>query len=238
LTVKGPHPFPPIVGSVQPLSAAMDAGFAVGDVVLEMDGVAVSTFNEMPAMVEASGGKPMLLKIWRDGTTFDTTLSPKRVDIPADAGGFETRWLLGLTNDTLFELETRSSGPFEAVWLAAKRTWNTITMNLSFLWNIVVGNVSSCGVSGPIGIAKVSGAMASQGATSFVLLIAMLSTSVGLMNLFPIPVLDGGHLVFHAWEAVTGKPPTDFALRILMAFGLTILLSLMVFALFNDIFCP
>jgi regulator of sigma E protease len=80
--------------------------------------------------------------------------------------------------------------------------------------------------------------MASQGTTSFIWFIAVLSTAVGLLNLFPIPVLDGGHLVFHAYEAVTGRPPSDKALRVLMAIGLTLLLSLMLFALSNDLFCP
>jgi regulator of sigma E protease len=80
--------------------------------------------------------------------------------------------------------------------------------------------------------------MASQGAQSFIYFIAVLSTAVGLLNLFPIPALDGGHLVFYAYEAVTGKPPSDGALRILMTIGLTLVLGLMVFALGNDLFCP
>jgi regulator of sigma E protease len=80
--------------------------------------------------------------------------------------------------------------------------------------------------------------MASQGTANFIWFIAVLSTAVGLLNLFPIPVLDGGHLVFHAYEAVTGRPPSDKALRVLMGIGLTLLLSLMLFALYNDLFCP
>jgi regulator of sigma E protease len=80
--------------------------------------------------------------------------------------------------------------------------------------------------------------MASEGLRSFLWFIAVLSTAVGLLNLFPIPVLDGGHLVFHAWEAVTGRPPSDRALRILMAIGIALIATLMVFAVFNDMFCP
>jgi regulator of sigma E protease len=103
---------------------------------------------------------------------------------------------------------------------------------------MVTGAISTCNMSGPIGIAEVSGAAASQGIESFIWFIAVLSTAVGLLNLFPVPVLDGGHLVFHAYEAVTGKPPSDRALRVLMTTGLVLILSLMVFALTNDIFCP
>ena len=103
---------------------------------------------------------------------------------------------------------------------------------------MITGSISTCNLSGPIGIAQVSGTMASQGLESFIWFIAVLSTAVGLLNLFPIPALDGGHLVFYAYEAVTGKPPSDGALRILMAVGLALVLSLMVFALGNDLFCP
>ena len=84
---------------------------------------------------------------------------------------------------------------------------------------------------------KYSGAMASQGAQNFIFFIAVLSTAVGLLNLFPIPALDGGHLVFYAYEAVAGKPPSDRALRVLMGIGVTLILSLMIFALSNDLFC-
>lgn len=238
VVVQGPFPFPPVVDGVQPQSAAMDAGIRAGDVVLTVDGTPVNAFGEMPALVEASGGKPVLLTVWRGGESYEVALVPNRRDLPRAEGGFETRWLIGLSGGLVFEPETRTPGPIEIMTLGASRTWNVAVTNLSFLWNIVIGNVSSCNVSGPIGIAKVSGAAATQGPETFILLIAMLSTSVGLLNLFPIPILDGGHLVFHAWEAVTGKPPSDGALRVLMTTGLLALLALMAFALTNDLFCP
>jgi regulator of sigma E protease len=106
------------------------------------------------------------------------------------------------------------------------------------MWHMITGAISTCNMSGPVGIAKVSGAMASQGTMSFINFIAVLSTAVGLLNLFPIPALDGGHLTFYAYEAVRGKPPSDAALRILMTIGITLVLGLMLFALFNDLFCP
>jgi len=104
---------------------------------------------------------------------------------------------------------------------------------------MITGAISSCNLSGPVGIAQASGAMAAQGGTSFLWFVAMLSTAVGLLNLFPVPILDGGHLVFHAYEAVARKPPSEGALRILMAAGLALILTLMVFAVANDLFlCP
>ena len=238
MQIDGPHPMPPIADGVQPRSAAMTAGLQTGDVVIAIDGRAVTAFNELRDAVGASDGQAMQFKVWRAGALLDLTMTPDRRDLPKDGGGFETRWLIGMSGGLVFEPETRTPGPFEAAKLGAERTWSAGVTNLSFLWNIVIGNVSSCNVSGPIGIAKVSGDAARQGIDSFILLIALLSTSVGLLNLFPIPVLDGGHLVFHAFEAVTGKPPSDRALRVLMGIGLTALLGLMVFALTNDIFCP
>lgn len=138
----------------------------------------------------------------------------------------------------MFTPELYTPGPVETLSLSVQRTWSLITTSLSGLSHIAKGAISSCNLRGPIGIAKTSSAAASQGGLTFIMMIAALSTAVGLMNLFPIPVLDGGHLVFHAYEAITGKPPSDGALRVMMMIGLALLLSLMVFALGNDLFCP
>ncbi|MBC7676574.1 MAG: RIP metalloprotease RseP [Rhodoferax sp.] len=238
VSVSGPYPLPPVADAVQPRSAASDAGVKAGDVILAINGQPVSAFEEVRAAVGASDGKPLSFKIWRAGADFEATMIPQRRDLPKDGGGFETRWLIGMSGGLMFVPELRTPGLFEAASLAVQGTWKAGTTNLSFLWNIVIGNVSTCNVSGPIGIAKVSGDAARQGIDSFIMLIALLSTSVGLLNLFPIPVLDGGHLVFHAFEAVTGKPPSDRVLRVLMGIGLTALLGLMAFAVTNDIFCP
>ena len=238
ITVAGPHPFPPIVDGVTPRWAASLAGIETADVILAVNGTPVSTFEQMRSFVVSSEGKPVDLTVWRAGKTFDVTMTPQRRDLPKAEGGFETRWLIGLSGGLMFVPELRTPGLFEAASLAVERTWQAGTTNLSFLWHIATGQVSSCNVSGPIGIAKVSGDAARQGIESFILLIALLSTSVGLLNLFPIPVLDGGHLVFHAFEALTGRPPPERALRLLMGIGLTALLGLMAFALTNDLFCP
>lgn len=238
VTFDGPHPLPAMASSVQPQTAAFGAGLLAGDVILAVDGQPVSVFAELPGIVAASEGRSLDLTVWRDGTTFNTTLTPRKMDLPKPEGGFETRWLIGLSGGLGFEPETRHPGVFEAVGLAGQQTWRIATTSLSGLWHMVAGKISSCNLRGPIGIAESSGAAASQGVESFIQFIALLSVAVGLMNLFPIPVLDGGHLVFHAYEAVTGKPPSDRALQVMMMAGLVILLSLMVFALTNDLFCP
>ncbi|WP_434612262.1 RIP metalloprotease RseP [Tabrizicola sp. M-4] len=236
--LRDSHPLPPLVDMVQPDSAAREAGVQAGDVVLAVDGTPVATFSQLREIVGQSDGSALTLTLMRDGRQVELEMQPRRVDLPLAEGGFETRWLIGLTGALYFEPETRRPGIGESILLGAEQSWNVATTSLSGLWHMVTGAISSCNLRGPIGIAETSGAAASAGITSFILFIAMLSTAVGMMNLFPVPVLDGGHLVFYAYEAVTGKPPTAKALRVLMAVGLAAILSLMVFALTNDLFCP
>ncbi len=236
--VAGPHPFPPVVTAVSPLSAAAETDIREGDLIVSMDGAAVETFDELRALVGASEGRAITLGVVREGEAFEATLTPRRTDIPQPGGGFETRWLAGIVGGLAFEPATVRMGPIDALASGARQLWFLIGSSLDGLWSIVTGAISSCNLSGPIGIAEASGAMASEGARDFVYFLAMLSAAVGLINLFPVPVLDGGHLVFHAYEAVRGRPPSDKALRVLMAGGLAAILTLMAFAVTNDLFCP
>ncbi|MCR9067310.1 MAG: RIP metalloprotease RseP [Rhodobacteraceae bacterium] len=238
LEVEAAFPRVPLVQSVTPQSAAIEAGLREGDVITAVNGVPIHAFAELRNAVDAAEGTPLTLTIWRAGETLDITLTPKRTDLPLPEGGFETRWLIGISGGLSFDLIRESVGPFAALWYGVEQTGFVITSSLSGLWHMITGAISSCNLQGPIGIAETSGAAASQGIDNFIWFIAVLSTAVGLLNLFPIPVLDGGHLMFHAYEAVAGKPPSDRALNIFMTVGLTLLLSLMLFALTNDIFCP
>ncbi|MFN3970744.1 MAG: RIP metalloprotease RseP [Gemmobacter sp.] len=238
VTVTGPHPFPPIADGVAPRSAAQEAGFVAGDLVQAVDSQPIQTFQQLREIVGASDGRQLTMTIWRGGQTLDVSLTPRRMDMPLPEGGFETRFLIGLSGGLVFTPQTRTPAPWELVTLGASETWRIATTSLSGLWHMITGAISTCNLQGPVGIAESSGAAAAQGTASFILFVAMLSTAVGLLNLFPVPVLDGGHLVFHAWEALTGRPPSDRALQVMMGAGLLLLLSLMVFALGNDLFCP
>ena len=160
------------------------------------------------------------------------------MDLPTADGGFETRWLIGVNGGLAFSPQTRMPGVVESLDLGLGQTLVIIRTSLSGLWHMLSGAISSCNLSGPLGIAETSAAAASAGAVSFVWFIATLSTAVGLMNLFPIPVLDGGHLVFNVYEAAFRRPPSPRVLNAMMMVGLVVLVSLMVFALTNDIFCP
>lgn len=237
LTVEGPFPRPPLVLAVHPQSAAAEAGLTEGDVITALNGQPIYAFGELEKAIRASDGKPQALTIWRAGKTFELTLTPRRSDLPLADGGFETRWLIGLSGGLVFSPETRTPGLWEAVTMAATTMWDLVTTSLSALWHMVSGAISSCNLRGPIGIAETAGAAASAGVADFIWMIAALSTAVGMMNLFPVPVLDGGHLVFHLYEAVTRRPPTDRAMRGLMTLGLALIGGLMVFALTNDLFC-
>lgn len=238
ISVEGPYFLPPIVLQVVPQSAAISAGLQPGDVITAIDGRDVFAFSELKEAVEGSDGAPLDLQVWRDGESLAFTMTPKAVDEPQADGSFKRALRIGIAGGMSFEAATDTPGVGEALVGGVENTWRIITGSISGLREMIVGNISTCNLSGPVGIAQASGAMASQGAQSFIYFIAVLSTAVGLLNLFPVPALDGGHLTFYAYEAVTGKPPSDKALRILMTIGLALVLTLMVFALGNDLFCP
>ncbi|WP_435258807.1 RIP metalloprotease RseP [Thioclava sp. FR2] len=236
LRFDGPHPYPPVALSVSPHTAAYDAGMQTADVITAINGQPIYSFIQLQEAVKASDGAPVALTIWRAGETVELTLEPRRSDMPLPEGGFETRWLIGLTGGMGFDPVTRLPSPIEAVQIGAEQTWYIAKTSLSGIWHMITGAISSCNLRSPIGIAESSGAAASQGVDSFIMFIGLLSVAVGLMNLLPVPVLDGGHLVFHAYEAIFGNPPTEKALRVLMSAGLTLILSLMAFGVSNDLF--
>ncbi|WP_102223161.1 RIP metalloprotease RseP [Acidimangrovimonas sediminis] len=237
-TVDGPYPMPPVVAGVTPLSAASDAGLRDGDVITAVDGTPIYAFSQLQKAVSGSDGKQLTLGVWRDGESRQVTLTPRRTDLPTSGGGFETRWLMGISGAYFFDLQTRSPGVVEALKMGVQQIWYTAQTSLSGLYHVATRQISACNLRGPIGIAETSGAAAAQGLTTFLMFIAALSAAVGLLNLFPVPILDGGHLVFHLWEAVTGHPPSERALRVLMGGGLLIIIALMTFALTNDVTCP
>lgn len=237
LVVGGPHPLAPVVGEVQIRSAAMDAGIQEGDVILKADGKDVSYFDELPEIVAASKGQPVTLTVWRAGKTFELALAPRIRTVDDGQGGFTERYLLGLYSGLFFEPATRSVGPLEAASNAAQSMWLMTTTTFSGLSHMIQGAISSCNLSGAIGMAETAGDAARNGVESFIGMLAILSFGVGLLNLFPIPVLDGGHLVFYAYEAVVRRQPSERALRVLMTAGLTLVLSIMIFGLSRDLLC-
>jgi regulator of sigma E protease len=240
ILVRGPQPQPAYVQSITPRSAADDADLRIGDVIVSLNGTPVFQFGDMVEIVNETRAQPIELVVWRNGETFTTTLTPRLMAIPQADGSMMDEPKLGIGNGGLFfEPATTDVGIGESMKLAIQQVWFIIKQSLNGLKQMIVGNINTCNLSGPVGIAETSGSMASQGTLAFISFIAVLSTAVGMLNLFPIPILDGGHLCFHAYEAVTGKMPSDGALRILMAIGLALIGTLMLFAIGNDLlFCP
>lgn len=239
IEVSGPNPFVPRIASLLPRSAADDADLKIDDVITAIDGTSVYTFDQIIAGVEAGGGGEITLDVWRDGDVIQLELTPRRVDNPLPDGGFEQRLLIGVTGEYFFIPTTEPVGVIEAFSRAFDRLWFAIRLSLEGIWQVIVGGISTCNISGPIAIAEASGSMASQGATSYILFVGMISVAIGLFNLFPIPILDGGHLVFYAYEAIAGQKPTDRALRVFMSIGLSLIGALMIFAILNDlVLCP
>lgn len=238
LTLAAPHPQPALVASVQPKSAAVAAGLRAGDVITRAGGRDITTFSDLQEVVLGSNGAPIALTVWRGGESFGLTLTPRPRDIPdEEAGGFENRWMIGVASGLAFDLATRAPTPLEAVALPAAQVWSMVSMTFSGLYHMVAGQISTCSMSGVIGIAETMGDAASAGTLSFLSMLAVLSLGIGILNLLPVPVLDGGHLAFFAYEAVAGRPPPEAALRILMAIGLAILIALMAFTLMQDVTC-
>jgi len=237
ITVDGPYPQPTRIMQLAPQSAAFESGLKSGDVIVGVEGREIIAFDQLKEVVESSDGRVLDLNVWRAGEVMDFELAPRRVDEPQPEGGFKTQWRIGIAGGMAFDFATENMGPGEALVGGAAQTWRIMASSVSGLYHMIIGSISACNMSGPIGIAEVSGAMASQGADSFIWFIAVLSAAIGFLNLLPIPVLDGGHLVFYAFEAVTGKPPSDSALRIFMTIGLALILGLMSLALITDILC-
>lgn len=238
--VLGPPPVPTIVEAITPRSAADDSALRVGDVILAMNGTPVYAFDDMVAIVDAVGAVPITLEVWRNGETFETIITPRPHPIRQEDGGLRDEFKLGISSvQIFFDPATLPVGPLEALWLGIQQVWFVIAESIKGLGAMISGAISSCNLSGPVGIAETAGSMASQGIFSFISFVAVLSTAVGMLNLFPVPMLDGGHLAFYAYEGVTGRLPSDAALRVLMALGLAIIGTLMIFAFANDLFlCP
>lgn len=237
LEVPGPFPNMPVIDSIRTMSAAQDAGLRVGDVILAVDGGAVHGFGTLRERIFGSDGATLDLRVWRDGSVFTVPLTPTRVDMPDGSGAFVTRWMAGFSVDLPFRQAARTPGPLEALAIGGQRSLEIVSVSVSAVDNIVRGAISHCNIRGVVTMAEASGSAASLGAASFIAFIAVLSVIIGFMNLMPIPTLDGGHLVFHAWEAVTGRAPGHRVASAMMTMGMLALIALMTFGLVNDLMC-
>ncbi len=235
LDLTAPFVFPPLVDGVEPLSPASDAGLRRGDIVLEADGKPLASFSDLRRVVLASGGRTIPLTVWREGETITLSITPKERDTENGEGGFERRIMIGVAGAPLYLPATRTPAPWTAVGYGAERVYDVISQSLHGIRSILNGSIGADNLQGPLGIAQISGETASRGLLDFVVLIGVISSAIGLLNLFPIPVLDGGHFVAFLIEAARGRPPSPATMQFAMSIGLGLILLLMVFATYNDI---
>lgn len=226
----------PRVDAVQPASAAAAAGLATGDLVVAIDGRPIETFSDMQRIVGASAGQTLAITVQRDGQVLVLKATPALKEVKDNFGNVHRLGVLGISRSMAPEdLRLEKANPFKAVWMGVEETWFVVDRTLAYLAGVIVGREAADQLGGPIRIAQVSGQVASAGFVALIHLAAVLSVSIGLLNLFPVPLLDGGHLLFYAIEAIRGRPLSDRAQEVGFRIGLAIVLMLMIFATFNDI---
>lgn len=225
------------VESIQPESAAAAAGFQPGDLVLSINGRAIESFSEMQRIVSTSAGETLTIDVDRGGTRVTLKAVPALKEVKDNFGNVHRIGVLGISRSIApSELKMEPVGPATAVWLGIKETWTIIETTLSYISRIVVGRDNADQLGGPIMIAQVSGQVATLGVAAILHFVAVLSVSIGLLNLFPVPLLDGGHLLFYALEFIRGRPLSERAQEIGFRIGFVLVAALMVFATKNDIF--
>lgn len=234
--IVGKQSTTPRVDAVQPSSAAQAAGFKPGDLVLSIDGTKIDSFSDMQRIVSVSAGEPMAIAVERDGKEITLHATPQMRELKDNFGNVHRLGVLGISRSMApGDVKTEKAGPVQAVVMGAQETWFIVDRTLTYIGGIFTGRQDADQLGGPIRIAQVSGQVASIGFTALMHLTAVLSVSIGLLNLFPIPLLDGGHLLFYGIEAARGRPLSERAQEVGFRIGLAIVVMLMIFATFNDI---
>jgi regulator of sigma E protease len=224
------------VDKVEASSAAAAAGFEVGDIVTAIDGTKIESFSDMQRIVGTQAGQQLSFTVKRGETTVKLLGTPQLREVKDPFGNTHKLGVLGITRQTAAgDVVTERVDPATALWLAVKETWFVVDRTMAYIGGVFTGREAADQVGGPLRIAQISGQVASIGIAALIHLAAVLSISIGLLNLFPVPLLDGGHLLFYAVEAVRGRPLSERAQEMGFRIGLGLVLMLMVFATYNDI---
>ena len=226
----------PVVDVVQPDSAAAAGGLKPGDLIVSVDGDEISTFSDLQRIVSVSANIPLILDVKRGDETVTLTVTPQYRELKDRFGNVQRIGLLGVSRSLQEDdLIHEKFGPVSAVVEGGKETYYIASRTLDYIWGVISGREAADQLGGPIRVAQVSGQVATQGIIPLFSLAAVLSVSIGLLNLMPVPMLDGGHLVFYAAEAVRGKPLSERVQDIGFRIGIALVLLLMVFATWNDV---
>ncbi|MDE1993626.1 MAG: RIP metalloprotease RseP, partial [Rhizobiaceae bacterium] len=232
----GIAPIDPLVASIASGSPAEEAGLALGDRILSIDGNAISSLGEVQRYVASKVDKNVALTVERNGQTSELTLVPRLLQETDAFGKPMQTGSIGISDGQKpIRLRYETYGPIAALTEGVKQTGGIVSGTVEYIGNVIGGYMKADQLGGPIRVAQLSGQMATLGFAAVLQFAAILSVSIGLLNLMPVPVLDGGHLMFYAIEAVRGKPLGARAQDIAFRIGFAMVLSLMVFATWNDI---
>jgi len=228
----------PVRVVVAPNHVAVLAGLRSGDLVKRVNGEDIADFFQLRQMIAKSAGIPLAFEVIRDGAPVTISVTPPGNERTPDGfGGFETRAIVGIAPfGDRSKLTTKYPSPLSALGDGVMQTWSVVTTTLGYLKDVVGGHASADKIGGLPTIIDVSNQMAQLGTAPIIQFIALISVSIGLLNLFPIPLLDGGHLMFYGIEAARGRPLSDNTQELCFKVGLSVVLTLMMFALWNDRF--
>ena len=237
---RGEEPFytigveetPPLVTSVMHGLPASAAGFQAGDRVVSVEGQAIYTWAQMTAQVKEHPQKPLRVEVLRNGQRVALTVTPTTERVTVNGRTIEVG-KIGISGPGRSLI--RSDNSLEAVYQGFEATWGWTELTAIGLYKMVMGDISSKNIGGPLTIANISGEAASQGTASVVFLIAILSINLGVLNLLPIPILDGGHLLFFLIEGILRKPLGERQREFAQQVGLVLLVGVMIFAFWNDL---
>ncbi len=236
-TMYGRYVAEPMVAEVRPDSPAAMAGIEPGDRFVSVDGTSIETFGDVQRVVSARAGDPLVFVMERDGEEFRTVATPEATEQQDALGNTIRIGVIGVVNnEALGQPRLIEYGPVEAVGAGISETWSIITRTGQFLKRLVAGREDRCQLGGPVKIADMAGQAASLGFEWLIQLVALLSVGIGFLNLLPIPPLDGGHLMFYAFEAVLRRPVSERVMEAVYRAGMLMVLVFMGFVFWNDLF--
>jgi len=224
------------VDTVQPGSAAQAAGFQPGDLVLTINGEKIESFSDMQRIVSVSAGEPLTIEVERGNAQITLKAVPQLKELKDNFGNAHRLGVLGISRSMApGDIKTEKAGPLRAIVMGAQETWFVVDRTLSYISGVFTGREAADQLGGPIRIAQVSGQVATAGFAALFHLTAVLSVAAGPLKKNPIPLLDGGHILFYIIETIRGRPLSERAQELGFRIGLAIVLMLMIFATFNDI---
>ena len=227
---------PAIINEVQKDSPAFEAGLKKNDKILSIDSHEVESINEVSMFINTSTSKKIEFIILRNNQEISILVKPELTDGKDSFGNSVKKRMIGIQLSPLNnEFMRKPLGPAEAIYYSIKEVWFVTSTSLKYIGGMIMGSADSSQLGGPIRIAKITGQVAEYGLIPFLSVMSYISISLGLINLFPIPMLDGGHLMFYFFEKILGKPLSQKTQEGFFRIGLFLLVSLMFFVTFNDL---